>query len=107
VAVGTDLNPCASIPPHFIDQALPNLRQMRSRMEQFAEASGGDVVFPEKLEEVIPMYERIGRTLGASYSLGYAPPNLKPDGKRHKIEVRLKSSARLQLKQSRTEYTAK
>ncbi len=29
VAVGTDLNPSAVIPAHLLDQAMPNLRQLR------------------------------------------------------------------------------
>jgi VWFA-related protein len=108
VAVGTDLNPSASIPPNLVDAAKPSLKQLRSRMEQLAEVSGGDVVFPKKLEDVLPIYERIGRKLGTSYSLAYAPPTVIPDGKRHTIEVRLKSQvAALQLKQSRNAYTSK
>jgi hypothetical protein len=75
-------------------------------MEQLAEASGGGIVFPMQPGDVIPMYEEIGRELGTSYSLGYAPPNTTPGGKRHKIEVRLRPQ-HLKLKQSRDGYTAK
>lgn len=106
VAVGTDRNPSVEIPPDRADVEMPNLREMRSRLEQLAEGSGGGVVFPVMPEDVIPMYEQIGRELGTSYSLGYAPPNRNPDGKRHRIEVRLKPQ-NLKLKQSRDEYTAK
>lgn len=106
VAVGTDRNPSVEIPPELFNIEMPNLREMRSRLEQLAEASGGGVVFPLKPEDLIPMYEKIGRELGTAYSLGYAPPSLNPDGKRHRIEVRLRPK-NLKLKQFRNEYTAK
>jgi Ca-activated chloride channel family protein len=106
VAVGTDLNPSFEIPAETPDFEMANMRQARSRMEQLAEASGGGIVFPIKPEDVIPMYEQIGRELGTSYTLGYVAPNPKPDGKRHRIEVRLKAQ-NLKLKQSRDTYTAK
>jgi Ca-activated chloride channel family protein len=104
VAVGTDLNPGYEIPPHLSNVVTSNLRQMRSRIEQLAEASGGRVVFPNRPEDVIPMYEQIGRELGTSYSLGYVSSNRAADGKRRKIEVRLKPQG-LKLKQSRDGYT--
>lgn len=107
VAVGTDRNPGVEIPAELVHVVMPELRRMRLRMEQLAEVSGGAVVFPIKAEDVIPMYEQIGRQLGAAYSLGYIPPSPTPDGKRHKIEVRLQKPENLQLKQFRTEYTAK
>jgi hypothetical protein len=95
VAVGTDLNPSISVPGNPPD--------VRLRLEQLANVSGGHVVFPRRPEDVIPMYERIGKELGTSYSLGYAPPNPVPDGKRHRIEVRLRP-ANLKLRQSRDGY---
>ena len=95
VAVGTDLNPTPGVPGHA--------PEVRLRMERLAEVSGGNVVFPETPEEVIPLYEQIARELGTSYSLGYAPPNTTPAGKRHRIEVRLRAG-KLQVRQSRTEY---
>ena len=102
VAVGTDRNPDAENPPVAWNT---NPREMRLRLEQLADVSGGGVVFPTKPADVIPMYERIGRELGSSYTLGYSAPNPKADGKRHRIEVRL-NRANLTLTQSRTTYTA-
>jgi len=52
-----------------------------------------------------PMYEKIVHELGTTYSLGFAPANAHPDGKRHKIDVRLRSGT-FQLRQSRYRYTA-
>jgi hypothetical protein len=55
VAVGTDRNPSFNIPPEFFDVEMANLRELRSRMEQLAEVSGGGIVFPVTPEDVIPM----------------------------------------------------
>jgi hypothetical protein len=63
------------------------------------------VVFPKEPEDVIPMYEKIVHELGTTYSLGYAITNSHRDGKRHKIDVRLRSG-NFQLRQSRDRYTA-
>jgi VWFA-related protein len=106
VAVGTDRNFVPEVPREALESVMADLRQVRSRLEQLAAASGGSVIFPRDPEDVIPMYEKIGRELGTSYSLGYAPPNPNLDGKRHKIDVRLRSG-NFQLHQSRDEYTAR
>ena len=44
-------------------------------MEQLAEVSGGRIVFPEREEDVISLYEHIGRELGTSYNLQYVSSN--------------------------------
>ena len=98
IAVGTDRNPSPGIPGKPPD--------VRERMEELAAVSGGRVVFPKKAEEMIPMYEQIARELGTSYSLGYTPPNAVPDGKRHRIEVRLPTT-NFQIRQSRNDYVWK
>ena len=51
-----------------------NRQQIRSRLEQLAARTGGRVVFPHKPDEVVGLFEQIGRELGKSYSLGYVPP---------------------------------
>jgi hypothetical protein len=56
-AVNTDRNPNPMVSP--ADQ--PNQMQARLRMEQFATFSGGRFVFPLILEDIVPMYEQIGR----------------------------------------------
>ena len=106
VAVKTDHNPGFEWPPEFDDLVIPDLRQMRLRMEQFAGATGGSVVYPVRPEEVAPVYERIGQQLGSTYSLGYAPPNRDVDGKSHKIEIRVPGRD-LQVRQSRDTYVVR
>ena len=113
VAINTDLNleseneegndylmlkrifPGSPIPHDF-------LVQVRQRMEQLADQSGGRVFFPEKLNDVVPLYEQIGRELGASYSLSYMPRNMSGTERYRRIVVRVGEADRVW--QSRTGY---
>jgi hypothetical protein len=75
-------------------------------MEQLAEVTGGRILYPRTLQDVAPLYEAIGRELGLSYSLGYAPRNRTADGKAHRIEVRVRRAG-VKVTQSRENYTAR
>jgi Ca-activated chloride channel family protein len=79
---------------------------VRARMEQLAEVSGGRVLYPAMIEDIVPLYEQIGRELGISYSLGYVSSNPATDGSFRKIEVRVHEPG-LRLTQSRNGYYAK
>jgi len=99
VAIDTDLNPRAGTPVSMIY----TLQQARARMEQLADASGGRMVFPKSDEDVIPMYEQIGRELETSYSIGYVSSNVGKENRFRTIEVRLRDET-LKVRQSRTSY---
>jgi VWFA-related protein len=108
VAVATDLNPAPA--DHILHQTtyyspivLHNMQQVRSRIEQFANASGGRVVYPQKHSDYAPLFEQVGRELGSSYSLGYAPPVVVPGAPARRIEVRTKTPG-LRVRQSRETY---
>jgi VWFA-related protein len=87
------------VPQRYLDE-------VRVRMEQIAEVSGGKVLFPESIEEIIPLYRQIGHELGTSYSLGYVSSNPAPNGTFRRIEIRPHES-KLRLTQSRTGYYAR
>jgi VWFA-related protein len=78
------------------------LAGVRLRMERLADATGGRVLYPQNLNQVVGFFERISRELGYSYSLGYVPKSAANDGKAHKIEVRTKAGYKVE--QSRTGY---
>jgi hypothetical protein len=82
------------------------LAAVRFRMEQLAEVTGGRILYPRTLQDVAPLYDAIGRDLGLSYSLGYAPRNRTADGKAHRIEVRVRRAG-VKVTQSRENYTAR
>jgi VWFA-related protein len=82
------------------------LTGVRARMEELAGASGGRVVYPERLEDIVSVYRQIGSDLGASYTLGYVSSKAAPDGTYRRIEVRTRDES-LQLAQSRDGYYAR
>lgn len=92
----------------FPNSPIPHqfLHQVRTRMEQLADISGGRILFPERMEDVIQLYERIGQELGVSYSLGYVPSNPAPNGAYRRIEVETRNAG-LRLTQSRAGYYAR
>jgi hypothetical protein len=99
VAVDTDLNPGrAYLGPNA------DLKQIRARMEQLADVSGGRIVFPRESPEVVPFFLQIGRDLGISYSLGFTPQKSKTSGS-HRIEIRV-LKGHYTVHQSRDSYSA-
>src|SRR5262249_41222777 len=82
------------------------LAGVRSRMEEMADVSGGRVLYPERLEDIVPLYQQIGSELGTSYTVGYVSSNPTVDGSFRKIEVRA-AEGKLRLTQSRNGYYAR
>jgi Ca-activated chloride channel family protein len=82
------------------------LTGVRSRMEELAEVSAGRILYPERLDDIIPLYRQISRELGTSYTLGYVSSNAEKDGSYRRIEVHAHDS-RLNLTQSRDGYYAR
>ncbi|HYR84182.1 MAG TPA: VWA domain-containing protein [Terriglobia bacterium] len=91
----------------YLKDTFPWLKEyfetVRLRMEQFADVSGGQILFPKSFKDVVALYDRIGRQLGTSYSLGYVPSTNGPAGSRRQIEVKTRTSG-LRVTQSRTGY---
>ena len=114
IAVNTDLNldgntagadEYRNLQIIFGDSPVPEryLEQVRIRMERVAEASGGKILFPRTLEEVVPLFEQIGKTLGHAYSLGYVPEAGNPDEQLRRIVVKVGNEG-YNVGQSRGEY---
>ena len=77
----------------------------RLRMEQLAEASGGSIVYPLTVDDIVPFFGKIADNLGTQYSLAYQQPQSSRDGKAHRIEVQLQDS-NLSIHQSRDHYVS-
>ena len=112
IALNTDRNPTRddrSIETRAIASSLGKgaaesyLLGVRQRMERLAEVTGGLVLYPKSLNEVAPLYETIGRELGAAYSLGYTPGIGAEDGTARAIEVRVRRD-NVKVIQSRNSY---
>ena len=104
VAVNTDRNLDPGIPPNSFD--LKQREAARLRMETVAGQSNGAIHFPNRIEDVGPLYEKIGRELGYSYSLGFTPAPGSSDSDYRRIEVRVRDQS-MRVTQLREEYYAR
>jgi VWFA-related protein len=111
IAVNTDLAPSNVDAPdlfpgtQYTPLALFNLQQIRTRMEQLAQASGGRVVFSQRNSDTGLLFEDIVRQLGTSYSLSFTP-TAELDGKYHRIAVQVQGRG-VHARQSRDGYYAR
>jgi VWFA-related protein len=78
------------------------LREVRTRIEQLASASGGHAAFPKEIADLLPLYDRIQRDLGTGYHITYHSQR-PPDGKLRRLEVKVRNSD-LQVYQSTNNY---
>jgi Ca-activated chloride channel homolog len=88
--------PRSSVPDRY-------LNGVRRRMEELAEVSAGSILYPERLEDIVPLYQQVGRELGTSYTIGYVPARTDKNGSFRKIEVRTRDP-HLHVTQSRAGY---
>jgi len=62
------------------------------RVSAITHETGGEAFFPQTPGEIAKFYTTILDELGARYTLGYVPVDVKGDGRFHKIEVKLTRS---------------
>ena len=58
-------------------------------LRQLSQETGGRAFFPEQLEDLSDIYQRISDELSSQYSLGYISKNPMQDGKYRRIVVRV------------------
>src|SRR5688572_16058689 len=75
----------SNVPFYFVGTDAHN--DGAPRMKELAEVSGGQAFFPRVPQDMVSVYEQIGRDLGRAYSISYSPEK-PPDGKFRKIEIR-------------------
>lgn len=111
IAVNTDVSPANVDAPNlfpgtqYTPLSLYNLQQVRSRMQQIAQVSGGRVVFSQRNSDTGELFEQIVQELGTSYSIAFTPES-NADGKYHRIEVRVRGND-MQVRQSRDGFYAR
>lgn len=67
----------------------PNSDRGDRVLKELAEATGGRVFHPFKIDDVSNAFRDIQEELRAQYVLSYRPPNLVADGSYHPIEIQL------------------
>jgi VWFA-related protein len=111
IAVNTDLSPvnveARDLAPgtQYTPLSIYNLQQVRSRMEQIAQVSGGRIVFPQKYSDAGDLFSQIVRDLGTTYSVSFTP-SVNLDGNFHRIEVRVRGDG-VKVRQSREGYVSR
>lgn len=62
----------------------------RLRLQQLAEATGGQAFFPGVMKDLEGVYAKIAEEISARYTLGYESSEQKHDGAWRSVEIRLK-----------------
>jgi VWFA-related protein len=94
----------ANAPFHFVGLNADPMRG-GARIKTVAELTGGQAHFPERMEEIVSLYDQISRELGISYTLGYLSDKPTKDGTYRRIEVAVPGGS-YRISQSRSGYSA-
>jgi Ca-activated chloride channel family protein len=74
----------------LVEHAGSARHELRMRMQQMVEATGGQAFFPSALKDLDASYEKVLAEIKAQYLLGFASSNLAQDGSWRKVEIRVK-----------------
>jgi Ca-activated chloride channel family protein len=66
--------------------------EQRMRLQQMADETGGQAIFPLSMKEVEAAYDKIAVQIRAQYSLGYVSTNTAADGRWRKVEIKVRRS---------------
>jgi Ca-activated chloride channel homolog len=72
------------------DAGSPEGLQGQAFLDELAGVTGGKAFYPQTNVELDEIFERIALELRHQYSVGYVPKNFSPDGKWHKLKVKVK-----------------
>lgn len=72
------------------DASTPLGMEGQAFLEELASVTGGKAFFPQTNVEMDEIFERIALELRHQYSVGYTPKDFQPDGKYHKVKVKVK-----------------
>jgi Ca-activated chloride channel family protein len=88
-----------------------NISGMKMRgdkiLERFAEATGGRVFFPFKLQDVADAFTQIQDELRSQYVLSYRPTDLQLDGRFRTIEIAVASNKKLRARARKAYFAPK
>jgi Ca-activated chloride channel family protein len=64
--------------------------ELRMRLQQMVDATGGQAFFPSQLKDLESSYEKVLAEIKSQYHLGYASTNPAQDGAWRKVEIKVK-----------------
>ncbi len=70
-----------------VENGKPASKAVREGFTQVAEKTGGEAYFPDSVDELRDIFQRIAHDLRNRYTLGYSPKNTKTDGTWRVIRV--------------------
>ena len=74
----------------LVEHAGSMRQELRMRMTQMVEATGGQAFFPSALKDLDSSYEKVLAEIKAQYQLGYLSTNQKMDGEWRKVEIKVR-----------------
>lgn len=74
----------------LIEHAGSSRAQLRMRLEQMAEKTGGRAFFPSSIDDVEKAYDRVLAEIHGQYHLGYVSTNPARDGKWRRVAIEVK-----------------
>ena len=105
---GVSVYPIALSPEFEMDRSAsgsPIFSRSQYSMRMLAQDTGAQAFFPEGVNELGAVYAAIAEELSNQYSIGYAPRNVRADGRFRRIVVRVNSRPELRPR-ARTGYVA-
>jgi len=73
----------------FLEHAGSASFDLRAKLQQMAEVTGGYFINPVSMKEIESAYERVRTEIAAQYTLGFVSSNTKTDGAWRKVEIRV------------------
>lgn len=64
--------------------------ELRLRLQQMTDATGGLALFPQSVKELDPAYAKVVDEVRAQYTIGYLSTNVKADGHWRKVEIKVR-----------------
>lgn len=74
----------------LIEHAGTARQELRMRLQQMTETTGGQAFFPDRLDDLDSAYARILDEVRAQYHIGYASTNTTGDGAWREVDIRVK-----------------
>lgn len=82
----------------------PNSDRGDRVLKELAEATGGRVFHPFKIQDVSNAFRDIQEELRAQYAISYRPPNLAADGSYHPIDIQMTSGKKFKVRARKGYY---
>jgi len=73
----------------FLQHSGSHANDLRLRLQQLADVTGGQSYFPTSIKSLDGVYEKIRDEIRAQYALGFTSTNTKQDGSWRKVDVKV------------------